>query len=149
MLVPVRLDKLLTAKVAVAGVPLVTPVPLSIAENPGVLPPAVKPTTGPAGILVGWLPAATDLMAKLSVQVPVVVVACGTEPPERMIKLPFAGTDTEPKPQVSTTVGVAATVTPVGKLNVIAALLRPLRVLSLNSEMVSWSASPGLIVAGL
>lgn len=50
---PVGLLKGPTASVALAAVAFVTVLPLSEAENPGVLPPAVKPLAGPlAGIVV-------------------------------------------------------------------------------------------------
>lgn len=143
------MESVFTAKVAVAGVALVSVLPLSTAVNPTTVPPAEKPPTGPAGMVVGWLPVAMELTAKLKVQVPVVVVARGTLPPDSWTSDPFAGTDAVLKPQVSTTFGVDAMVTPVGKLRVIAALVRPFSVLSLKSEIVSVSASPGLMVAGL
>lgn len=49
---PVGFVNVLTASVALAAVALVTVLPLSEAEKPGVFPPAVKPLLGPLAGMV-------------------------------------------------------------------------------------------------
>lgn len=142
---------MLTASVALAAVALVMVAPLSVAEKPGVLPPAVNPLFGPlAGIVVVWLPVLTELTATENVHEPSgpPEVAIGTVPPDNVTTVPFDGALTVVKPHPSLALGTEAIVTPEARLSVTAAPLSTFKEL-LNSVTAMVDGSPGLMVAGL